>query len=502
MTNLLSRSSLRHSSLRNRLVVGVVFLAAMGFLVSDFTAQSALRSFLVRQVDVQLQGVVEGNFERLANAGIVNDEELNPLHKESGENSNDEARTTATPKQMSPVRRVPTATSLTLLGPTGEIIGQIGGDVDANQISQFIKDITPSDVTRNLGRPFTLREKGANFRVIARTLPNNTGTVVVAQSMDSVERTLHRMELLFLVIGFFALLLIGFASRTVIKIGLKPLEDVEDTAEQIAAGDLSARMPDAKPNTEVGRLVTSLNTMLGRIETSFTARVESESKLRRFVDDASHELRTPLTAIRGFAELHRQGAVQGEEKTAEVMRRIESESIRMGALVEDLLLLARMDQSREMKLEPIDLNELIEDVVASARAAGPKHPITISTPDDEVFILGDNDRVHQVIANLLANARTHTPVGTHINVELSHNEEGTTISVRDNGPGLRESDQKRIFERFYRADLSRQRTGSEGSGLGLSIVDAVMRAHGGSVEVSSKEGDGSTFTLFFPTAII
>jgi two-component system OmpR family sensor kinase len=303
---------------------------------------------------------------------------------------------------------------------------------------------------------------------------------------------------LFILIGFVMILFIALASRKVIKVGLRPLATVEATAERIAEGDLTARLPDLKPNTEVGRLVNTLNMMLGRIEESFAARVESESKLRRFVADASHELRTPITAIRGFAELHRQGAVTGEEKTKELIGRIENESKRMGSLVEDLLLLARLDQSRQMKSEPVNLSKLVSDAVESARAAGPNHPVNFNKSDDEIYALGDNDRIHQVVANLLANARTHTPVGTKIDVSVIQSEDGVRIRIADNGPGLSEKDQEQIFERFYRADPSRVRTDGEGTGLGLSIVDAVMRAHAGQVSVESELGKGATFTLFFP----
>jgi two-component system OmpR family sensor kinase len=257
-------------------------------------------------------------------------------------------------------------------------------------------------------------------------------------------------------------------------------------------------MPDANPHTEVGRLVTSLNSMLGRIEQSFAARLESENKLRRFVADASHELRTPLTAIRGFSELYRQGAVSGEEPTRELVGRIEGESIRMGALVEDLLLLARLDQSREMESKPVDLEDVVESAVASARAAGPDHNVSFTPTGEELFALGDEARIHQVVANLLANARAHTPAGTQIDVSFSRDSDGIRIAVSDNGPGLSTEDQQKIFERFYRADPSRVRVDGEGSGLGLSIVDAVMKAHGGSVSVQSELGKGATFTLFFP----
>ena len=238
--------------------------------------------------------------------------------------------------------------------------------------------------------------------------------------------------------------------------------------------------------------------MLARIEESFTVRKTSEDKLRRFVADASHELRTPLTAIRGFAELHRQGAVAGEEDTKQLLARIEGESLRMGSLVEDLLLLARLDQAREMEHLPVDIAKTTRDAVASAQVAGPEHPISLIGDLDELYTLGDQHRIHQVIANLLANARTHTPVGTPITVSIAQSRDGVRIAVADAGPGLSEEDQKRIFERFYRADSSRVRIEGEGSGLGLSIVDAVMKAHGGTVSVNSEIGKGSTFTLFFP----
>jgi two-component system OmpR family sensor kinase len=239
--------------------------------------------------------------------------------------------------------------------------------------------------------------------------------------------------------------------------------------------------------------------MLSRIEKSFAVQTQSENKLRRFVADASHELRTPITAIRGFSELHRQGAVTGEKETTELIGRIENESKRMGSLVEDLLLLARLDQAREMDSKPVDINAVVEDAVISARAAGPNHPVTLNSSNDEIFTLGDEVRIHQVVANLLANVRAHTQAGTPITVSVKSTDAGVEISVADKGPGLSLDDQKRIFERFYRADSSRVRTGEDGSGLGLSIVDAVMRAHGGSVSVQSTPGEGAVFTLLFPS---
>jgi two-component system OmpR family sensor kinase len=290
----------------------------------------------------------------------------------------------------------------------------------------------------------------------------------------------------------------AIAARSVVTIGLRPLHATEDTAKEIASGNLSARMPETSPNTEVGRLVSSLNSMLTRIEESFAARTQSEEKLRRFVADASHELRTPLTAIRGFSELYRQGAVKGDVDTKELVARIEGESKRMSSLVEDLLLLARLDKSREMRSEAVDIVKVVADATASAQVSGPNHPITLIAPNSEIFMLGDEVRIHQVIANLLANARTHTPDGTPTAVMITSTDTAVSISVADQGPGMSDVDHKRIFERFYRADSSRTRSGEDGTGLGLSIVEAVMRAHDGTVSVESELGKGSKFTLTFP----
>ena len=473
-------------SLLNRLTLGVVLLSAMGFLASDVAAQTLMRSYLTQQMDSELLSVAGGSFPRVERAGIAREA------RESQSDDDDEDQPNV------PLQRVPTSISLTLIGPAGIVLGQIGGDLNSTEITSYLQSITPEQVAERANKPFTIEAPKSDFRVIAQRLPTGLGTVVVAQSFEDIDRTLLRLQGLFILIGLVMILFIALASRKVITVGLRPLATVEATAERIAEGDLTARLPDIKPNTEVGRLVNTLNMMLGRIEESFAARVDSESKLRRFVADASHELRTPITAIRGFAELHRQGAVTGEEKTKELIGRIENESKRMGSLVEDLLLLARLDQSREMKAEPVNLSKLVSDAVESARAAGPNHAVNFSNSDEEIYALGDNDRIHQVVANLLANARTHTPAGTKIDVSVIQSEDGVRIRIADNGPGLSDKDQSRIFERFYRADASRVRTDGEGTGLGLSIVDAVMRAHAGQVSVESELGKGATFTLFFP----
>jgi two-component system OmpR family sensor kinase len=472
------KSPFANSSLRNRLTVGVLILSAFGFAGAGFGAQALLQDYLIHQVDDQLLSVVGGVADRLDQAGIANDDD-------------DQAARAATP-----LNRVPTSISVTVLDPFGNLLGGIGGDLNSNQVTDYVKGLLPGQVAAFGSKPFTVEAPGADFRVATTVLPSSLGSVIVAQSLSDFDKTTHQISIVFLIIGGIVLLFIAFASRQVIKLSMKPLKKIEETAEQIAAGDLSARLENFEPDTEVGRLSTSLNTMLSRIEESFAARAQSEDKLRRFVADASHELRTPLTSIRGFAELHRQGAVPEGEKTKELISRIEKESMRMGYLVEDLLLLARMDQSRELVLVDLDLSSLVTEAVTSAQAAGPDHPIT-SEIAHNIHTQGDADKVYQVVTNLLANARAHTPVGTAIHVSTYATKDGSYVSVADNGPGLSAEDQLHVFERFYRVDSSRQRSSDDGSGLGLSIVDEVMKAHGGAVSVASEPGKGATFTLHF-----
>jgi two-component system OmpR family sensor kinase len=474
-------------SLRNRLVVGVVILGALAISASDLAAQTAFRTFLIAQVDAQLESVAGGSILRLDRAGI-----------DDGDDKKDNNRPLFEP--FEPLREVPSDISITLLDAEGNILGTVGDTQSPQMIQSLVTGFTPSDVKKYKNQPFTLdsQSSAADYRVLARSLPSSAGSVITAVSLSGVERAMNQLRFLFLAVGFLVLILLGFIARRIIGISLRPLTSVEKTAEAFARGDFSARLPEARGDTEVGRLTSALNQMLQRIEESFSVKVASEEKLRRFVADASHELRTPLTAIRGFAELHRQGAIAGEEKTAELIRRIEQESVRMSSLVEDLLLLARLDQSREMTMEPVDVSTVIKEAVASAQAAGPDHEISVELPNEDLFVLGDSLRIHQVIANLLANARIHTPAGTKVVVKAVQDDQGTYVSVSDNGPGLSAESQDKIFERFYRADQSRVRNGVEGTGLGLSIVDAVMQAHGGKVTVESELGKGASFTLFFP----
>jgi len=484
------RNPLATWSLRRRLTLGILLLTAAGYVISGVIAQQALKGYLLHQVDSQLVALSGGSLPRVAAFGIADTDDW--------EENREERRKNGPLRIGTPLQRIPTSTSITLLDSDGVVLAELGGDLNSSPIANYLGGLSMGDVAALNGEAFTVEGTRDDFRAIAVVLPSGAGSVVAAQSLGDLNRTIDRLGLLFLLIGLLLLTLIAGATRLVVRIGMRPLKDVEVTAGEIAGGNLSVRMPDANPDTEVGRLVTALNAMLSRIESSFAARLESENRLRRFVADASHELRTPITAIRGFSELYRQGAIQEGEPTKNLVARIEGESVRMSTLVEDLLLLARLDQAREMEMKPLNLVEIAETVVSSARVSAPNHLIEFDHPGQEIFILGDASRVHQVIANLLANASVHTPSGSKINLSISQDASGVHVSLSDNGPGLSLDAQSKIFQRFYRADPSRARVDGEGSGLGLSIVDAVMRAHGGSVSVQSELGQGATFTLFFP----
>jgi two-component system OmpR family sensor kinase len=291
-----------------------------------------------------------------------------------------------------------------------------------------------------------------------------------------------------------------------VRRGLHPLERIETTAEAIAAGDLSRRVEETNPRTEVGRLGASLNVMLERIEEAMDERRASEEALRRFLADASHELRTPLTSIRGYAELFRRGASDDPADTALAMRRIEQEGERMGVLVEDLLFLARAGQGRPIAHEPVNLVRVAKDAVDDARAVDPTRAVELDAPDP-FEVSGDDGRLRQVFANLLSNAITHTSAGTPVTVRVRVDDGWAEIEVSDRGPGLAADEATHVFEPFYRADPVRGRVRAgdggddeQGTGLGLAIVAAIAEAHGGGVGVTSEPGDGATFRVRLPVA--
>jgi two-component system OmpR family sensor kinase len=359
--------------------------------------------------------------------------------------------------------------------------------------------LTTDDLARR--RPFSTKaaEPGATgFRVVVAALNSGHGYLVVAVPMNDVVQTLHRLLVIELVATGAVVAGVGGLALVVVRTGLRPLEDIGRTAGAIAAGDLSRRVERAEPRTEVGRLGLSLNAMLAQIQAAFEARQASEGRLRRFVGDASHELRTPLTSIRGYAEMFRRGAADRPDDLAIAMRRIEEESSRMGVLVDDLLLLARLDQGRPLERQPVDLGKVAADAVHDARAVEPDRPIALEAPGPAV-VLGDELRLRQVAANLLANARQHTPPTAAVRVGVRQENGSVVLEVADDGPGLFPEEADKVFERFYRADPSRNRN-LGGTGLGLSIVAAVAEAHGGRARVESTPGEGARFWVELPPA--
>jgi two-component system OmpR family sensor kinase len=306
--------------------------------------------------------------------------------------------------------------------------------------------------------------------------------------------------LLEIIVTLSILVAAGATALFLVQLGLRPLEAMAGTAGEIAAGDLSRRVEDTDERTEVGRLGSSLNVMLSRIEQAFRAKEASEDQLRRFVADASHELRTPLTSIRGYAELFRDGGMARPEDLAAALRRIESESSRMSGLVEDLLLLARLDQGRPFDKAPVDLVTVAEDAVRDALVVAPDRQISVRTSGDDLIALGDEERLHQVMANLVSNALAHTPEGSPIEIVGEQSGDYVRLQVIDHGPGVPEAERSKVFDRFWRADESRQRS-KGGNGLGLSIVAAVVFAHEGRVFVADTPGGGATFVVDLPAPL-
>jgi two-component system, OmpR family, sensor kinase len=381
--------------------------------------------------------------------------------------------------------------------------------------------------------------RGDRWRVISYSEPvsNGTnGTMIIGTDVSSVYGTIQQLAGVDLIVSIVIVFVLLIAAIAVVRANLRPLVDIEETAGEIADGHLNRRVPERDPRTEIGSLGRSLNTMLSQIETAFHSREESEAaahqseeRMRRFIADASHELRTPLTAIRGFAEYYRQrgGLVPHWDKSADaaghgapdmgagltpddldrIMHRVETEAARMGLLVEDLLLLARLDQQRPLARQPIDLLSLAADAVHDARLLAPARTIDLSVQPGAAFlVIGDEARLRQVIGNLMSNALTHTPDGSPIEVSIGSgtldprapdSARAVTLDVTDHGPGMLPEQAQRVFERFYRADQARTRT-KGGSGLGLAIVSALVTAHGGVASVRTGPGRGSTFRIALP----
>ena len=462
-----------------RLVAVALLLSAVALAATGTVGASLLRGYLVGQVDDQLRQSVTDIPQRALVSG--------------------EARP----------------------GPYYMGLADADGNLQQTLIEPFRNSptIPAARVTKAPDHPYTvtLKRHGGTWRVYVRPVQfggtGQSGYLVVADNLNDVDATVSRLVSIDVAAGLAVLAALGVAGYAMVRGSLRPLRDIERTAAAIAAGDLSRRVPEEPPGTEVGRLSRSLNGMLTQIEGAFRARERSESaardserRMRRFVADAGHELRTPLTSIRGFAELHRQrGTSATPEQTDELIGRIEDSATAMGLLVEDLLLLARLDQQRPLERAPVNLVELAADVVIDARARAPEREIEITAlgidEGDPVVVTGDGPRLRQILVNLVNNALLHTPSGTPVTVGVGFTDRGgrrlALIQVEDSGPGLPAEQAARVFERFYRADSSRTRA-QGGTGLGLSIVASLAAAHGGSAEVETAPGQGATFRVLLP----
>jgi two-component system OmpR family sensor kinase len=336
-----------------------------------------------------------------------------------------------------------------------------------------------------------------------RNYSNGTLAIGVGENLSMIDNAVDELVAAELFIGMGVLVVLAAVGVTIVRASLQPLREIERTAAAIAAGDLTRRVPESPPETEMGHLAAALNTMLSQIEGAFRMREASEDRMRQFIADASHELRTPLTTIRGFAELYRHGAAREPEETTALLRRIEAEAARMGLLVEDLLLLARLDQERPLSLADLDLRVIASDAVEAARAVAPDRAIELDLERDEpVEVHGDEARLRQVVGNLMTNALTHTAAGTPVALRLRRDGTDALIEIVDHGPGLTDEQAVRVFQRFYRVDKARTRSQASGShsgsGLGLAIVAALVAVHSGTVSVFVTPGGGATFQVRLP----
>jgi two-component system OmpR family sensor kinase len=486
-------------------VLAIAALTALAVLLANVAGVMLLRSYLTDKVDEQLS-TLSGMFSRMPRP----------------------------PPSMPRPPPVPPGF------PRGEIVYQYGSagtfvDVawhSAHEMSPpRLESFAAMSRRAQNGRPFTVEavDGQGHWRVlVVPRLGREGGLTVAAISLHQVEATADRLIGIDAAVSLVILLLLGLAASAVVRIGMRPLTRMEAISAEIAAGDLSRRVDGADPRTEVGRLGVALNAMLSRIEAEVAARTGSEDRLRQFVADASHELRTPLTSIRGFAELYRRGGAPRGAQLDEAMDRIEAEAARMGLLVEDLLLLARLDQRRPLQRRPVDLLEIATDTIRDAQAWEPGRRIELFGLDDRcetfeaVTVLGDEHRLRQVAMNLVVNALRHTPSTARITVRVGRlspvdrrcaaepaaavgdplpaGRYGAVLEVIDDGPGVPADYAQRIFERLYRVDSSRTRLGNGGSGLGLSIVGAIVRSHGGRVELDTSPGRGATFRVLLPAA--
>ncbi len=454
--------------LRVKLVAVVVLLAGLGLAVVGTTATTSLRGYLVGRVDDQLRSIPA--LPRGGDGGPADHGRFSTFY----------------------VGRIQ---------PDGSV-------VTWEQPYGFYAPKAPSSIPAD---PITVPSTHSGedeWRVIARQSDFDGTLYLIGINLRDVHSTTRQLVHLELLIGGIVLVVLAGVGYVVVRQSLRPLVAVESAAEAIAEGDLTQRVPESDPRTEVGSLSASFNTMVSRLESAFTEQAASEAdarasedRMRRFVGDASHELRTPLTSILGFAELYRSGALPPGPDVDRAMSRIEGEASRMGLLVEDLLLLARLDQQRPLEHVQVDLLELASDAVADAAAVDPSRSVTLEAvaSGPPPIVAGDAGRLRQVFGNLVTNALTHTPSGTPVAVRVSTDALHAVVEVADSGPGIAAEDRPRVFERFFRTDSSRTRA-SGGTGLGLSIVHALVAAHRGTVSVDETPGGGATFRVSLPLA--
>jgi two-component system OmpR family sensor kinase len=458
-------------SLRGRVLVVLLVVTAAVAMSVDAVTYVSLRSFLLRRVDQQLVA---------AHTNLLRTHRISPDLPLFAPGLYVETRTRdGAIAQKIPLQRpgqetfVPTLPKQLDL-PLSEADGG-SDDAAAYQTVDGTGDATP-------------------YRLATWRVPD--GSITLALPLGDVDSTLRRLLVVELAVTAAALAAGILLARSLVQLGLRPLDDIAETAGAIAGGDLTRRVELEDPGTEVGRLGRALNAMLVQIEQAFAERRASEDQLRRFVADASHELRTPLTSIRAYAELFERGAQQRPEDLARLLHGIESETLRMGVLVDDLLLLARLDQGRELEKAPVDLGAIAAEAVAAARAIDPDRPLRLRVAGS-VEVAGDRVRVRQIVDNLLANVRAHTPAGTAATVSVQADGATARLIVSDEGPGLPAEQRAKVFERFYRADASRSRDAG-GAGLGLAIVAALAAAHGGRVGVRPSPTNGAEFVVELP----
>ena len=473
-------------SLRARLLIGLAALATLGLVAMAVVTYEEQRSFLYERVDGQV-GASAGLV-----AGQLGLQSVGPLPTPP--------RRIGPPPTRRPRTFQASGTYGVLLGPTGKVIQVVAFAYGSSAGSPPALPSKPplSKLGSGALHIFTVNSQaGSGLRYRAAAFAVGDGrTLVVAVPLREVDQTLHRLLVVEGLVGAGVILALLALGWVVVRLGLQPLERIGRVAREIAHGDLTRRVTPATTRTEVGRLGLSLNDMLMQIEQAFADRKQSEDRLRQFVADASHELRTPLASIRAYTEAFRLGAAADPETLERAMSRTEGEVARMGVLVEDLLLLARLNQLPEERRQQVDLTELVEHAADDARAIAPERTIGLRT-NGPLPVLADRDQLRQVLANLTRNALIHTPANSPIEVAVWREQDRAVLEVRDHGPGLPEDIGDKVFERFWRADQGRRR-GRGGAGLGLAIVKAIVDAHHGEVHARNAPDGGAEFRVELP----